>query len=166
MNWWSLHEEINLNNAFLRTWLFYMKQDRILITDLRKAILQKPLNISSGIKRFVEDEISGYSICIVNVTVSAKSRRINRSWSIVQIVRVSGVTAFMIHLVRMTNEYSGVRRSRLDLAYQHRHWAALGPAQFGLNVLSRSRYSSCSYVTSKKRKWVGGCLNNRAQRVV
>ena len=50
-----MHEEIN--NAFSRPWFFYMmRQNGIIGTDLRKAVLQKYPNISSGIKCFVEDD--------------------------------------------------------------------------------------------------------------
>ena len=47
-----MHEEVN--NAFSRPWLFYMRQNGIIGTDLRKAILQKHLDISPRIKLFVE----------------------------------------------------------------------------------------------------------------
>ena len=53
---WSLDR---IDNAFSGPWLCHMGQDGILgsvSTDLRKKILQKNLNISSGIKSFVEDD--------------------------------------------------------------------------------------------------------------
>ena len=39
--------------------MFHVRQNEILCTDFRKAILQKHPNISSGIKCFVEDDLVG-----------------------------------------------------------------------------------------------------------
>ena len=107
---------------------------------------------------------AGQSPLVVGVSRMTRNgcSRLIPSW--LTMLRAAQKSPWLIH---RTNEHSGVRRSRPDLAYQHRHWVALGPAQFSLNVLSRSRYISCSYVMStKNRKWVGGCLKNRAQRAV